>query len=185
MKEDNCMAFEIILEQYKDLIYHIIKRSCSRETEIMYGDDLFQEGCIALYEASVSYCEGKAATFSTFAYTLIHRRIIHYLRKINRERNHEVFSLDDNIEKDYDIRLTSNHVDDNPAKALASKWRLEAIYEFIQSLPENDQRIIMLREEANSYQEISNKLGIDKKKVDNRLSDIRRKYRKKKEEQFL
>ena len=43
----------------------------------------------------------------------------------------------------------------------------------------------MLREEANSYQEISNKLGIDKKKVDNRLSDIRRKYRKKKEEQFL
>ncbi|MDR4890108.1 sigma-70 family RNA polymerase sigma factor [Fredinandcohnia sp. QZ13] len=78
------MAFEELAEQYKPLIFQVIK------SLRLYGDKetFYQIGLIGLWEASTRFAPEKGVEFSTFAYSTIRGKLLDHLKKeaLHRER---------------------------------------------------------------------------------------------------
>lgn len=173
-------AFTELLQKFRPMIYSFFKNyhleggdySISRE-------DLYQEGCLALLEAVESYNEKKGAQFSTFAYIVIRRRIHHHLRKEFRKLKSEYYSLDALDEIDHYKSLASPSPTSTEENYRQQKIMLQ-IRDYIRTLDEEDRDIVAYRSQKKSYVEIAEILGINPKKVDNRLQkmkhDFRRRY---------
>lgn len=134
-------------------------------------DDLFQEGCLALYRAVNSYDEKYATKFSSYAYLLIRSRIINVLKKQQRTYDEERYSLDNYENPDHVAAFSCAD------QALAYHRETIArnhLRRFYDALPEQDRQIIELRKKAYTYKQIAGELAIDAKKVDNRIAAIRR-----------
>ncbi|MDO4499762.1 MAG: sigma-70 family RNA polymerase sigma factor [Erysipelotrichaceae bacterium] len=172
-------AYEELLKQYKNMIYSIIN---TYETD--YGDykvnreDLFQEGCIALYDACFSYTFDRDVKFSTYVYVLIKRRISLAYKKSLLTYQMETYSLDNISLSDHCSNIATQYVCDNPIAYHARQERNEAIQEKLSKLREQDREIIMLRINNYSYEEIAQKLNIKKKRIDNRLFRLKKQYLK-------
>ncbi|MCC3356117.1 sigma-70 family RNA polymerase sigma factor [Bacillus sp. REN16] len=78
------MEFEELAEQYKPLIFQVIKRLR------LYGDreTFYQIGLIGLWEASNRFDAGKGVEFSTFAFTTIRGKLLDHLKKEARYQDH-------------------------------------------------------------------------------------------------
>ncbi|MGN7300709.1 sigma-70 family RNA polymerase sigma factor [Ferdinandcohnia sp. SAFN-114] len=78
------MEFEELAEQYKPLIFQVIK------SLRLYGDreSFFQIGLIGLWEASTRFNPGKGVEFSTFAFSTIRGKLLDYLKKEVRYQEH-------------------------------------------------------------------------------------------------
>ncbi|WP_189655210.1 sigma-70 family RNA polymerase sigma factor [Bacillus sp. HNG] len=76
------MEFEELVEQYKPLIFRVIKRLR------LYGDKdtFYQIGLIGLWDASTRFDLEKGVEFSTFAYSTIRGKLLDHLKKEARYR---------------------------------------------------------------------------------------------------
>ncbi|MEH7235353.1 sigma-70 family RNA polymerase sigma factor [Bacillus sp. JJ1562] len=83
-KRTICMEFEELAEQYKPLIFQVIK------SLRLYGDreTFYQIGLIGLWEASTRFDSGKDARFSTFAFSTIRGKLLDHLKKEARYQEH-------------------------------------------------------------------------------------------------
>lgn len=163
---DNEACREII-EEFKLMIYSFINKY-----DLEYGDylvdkeDLFQEGCIALIDACRTFKDNNTTKFSTYAYIIIERRIqrvfFKSIRRYQKEfsydkyehNDHYNFVKEDKVKYEFDPRLLNNV-----------------------NLTSEDKKIITLRLKCYSYKEIASMLNITCKRVDNRLSRIKKIYR--------
>ncbi|MFS0821443.1 sigma-70 family RNA polymerase sigma factor [Bacillus sp. 1P02SD] len=114
------MEFEELAEQYKPLIFQVIKDLR------LYGDKecFYQSGLIGLWEASTRFDPDKGVEFSTFAYSTIRGKLLDHLKKeaLHRERCRPMgelifLSLTDgskgnsvNVIEEYGEGLTDNQV---------------------------------------------------------------------------
>ncbi len=114
------MEFEELAEQYKPLIFQVIKNLQ------LYGDreTFYQIGLIGLWEASTRFDSEKGVEFSTFAFSTIRGKLLDHLKKEARYREHyqpsgeEIFiklldfSKDDSVDliEEYGKGLTENQV---------------------------------------------------------------------------
>lgn len=172
IKKGDSKAVEEIIEEYRLMIYSIINNY-----ELEYGDyiiskdDLFQEGCIGLIEACKSYRDNDNTKFSTFAFVVIERRIkrsfFKMIRPYQKEYSFDKFTLLDHVESfrtptvsDKDICYLTENVENELEK--------------LKYITELDKKIIELRVQNYTYREIAKKLNIPVKKVDNRLSRLKR-----------
>lgn len=114
------MEFEVLAEQYKPLIFQVIK------SLRLYGDKetFYQIGLIGLWEASTRFDSGKGVEFSTFAFSTIRGKLLDHLKKETRYKEHcqpsgeqifmkiadgsEAYSID--LIELYGKRLTDNQV---------------------------------------------------------------------------
>ena len=87
---------ETLIEQYLNCVHWVIQ-SFIHVNEGVCGleyDDLYQEGCIALWRAAESFDEQRGAQFHSYAISVIHNHLLDYCRKI-QSRSVPLVSLED------------------------------------------------------------------------------------------
>lgn len=94
------MSFETVVEQYRPLIFYIIRKLHIRR----HVDEYVQIGLIALWEAYERYDETKGS-FCTFAFKMIRWHIVSQLRK---ETKHEYVPLPDSYVLKEDVDFLSD-----------------------------------------------------------------------------
>lgn len=80
-----------LVEEHLSVVHWTIRKHIY-VNESIYGmgyDDLFQEGCIWLCHAAVSY-HAEQALFATYAKTVVRNGLISYCRQLCRKENHFV-----------------------------------------------------------------------------------------------
>ena len=168
-------AFAILVKNHHRMIYRIIynHRLDSGDYRID-AEDLYQESCLALYGAVVTFEEKRGVRFSTYAYMVMNARIKSILRSHYRSGNCELYSLDRS--SDHDMNLC---VREDPAAYHREVRFREELEQFIASLDPQDRQILRMKEEDCSYRQISERLKINVKKVDNRLRFLKKRLKEK------
>ena len=166
-------AFAKLVDLYRRMIYKIIFAHHLDNGDFRVDpEDLFQEGCLALYSALFSYEEGHNARFSTYAYIVIRGRIRQTLRSQFRGVNEGVYSLDCSNDHDEVFR-----VKEDPESYHREEVFAEELDRFVKSLNSEDQTIFEMKKEDYSYRQIAERLKISVKRVDNRLRCLKKKLK--------
>lgn len=170
-KGDN-KAVQDIIEEFQLMIYSIIS-----SYELEYGDyvvsidDLFQEGCLGLIEACKSYKYNDDTKFSTYAFVVIERRIQRsFFRELKRYKTEYSFDKYEYIDRIEAFKYYS--VNDNPIKYPNDD--INEIIDNVSFATELDKKIIKLRTQNYTYKEIAEILNITSKKVDNRITRLKK-----------
>lgn len=129
------------------------------------SEDVAQEIFLKLYQNPASW--RPTARFSSWLYRVTFNACTDQWRK--RKQNPESELLENQ-----EIS-TSNAA---PDTSLIDKETAQLIHQAIDSLPEDQKKIILLYQEETSYEEISEILGISVKGVERRLYRARRKLRR-------
>lgn len=134
-------------------------------------DDLYQEGLLGLLSAIYSYKQGKGSSFRTYASVCIGNRIKLAIRDANSKKNvpfGNLVSIDDTV-----IASPESTED-----SFISNETQEAFDDFInRELSALEKSVIRLFLQDMSYKDISDKLEISVKSVDNAIQRIRTKFR--------
>ena len=175
-EECDDFAFGEIVKEYARMVESIISSYNSEFGDYKLNrDDLRQEAYIALFDACKSYKVGMDTKFSTFAYTCIKRRVHRFYSRYVRCYLKESTSLDSFETRDPGFLYYDSCVNEN-AYNKERENRIETLKLLMDSLNYEDRTIVDMRMNNYSYEEISNKLNINRKRVDNRLNKIKKKY---------
>ncbi len=179
VKANDSDAFEEILRQYKPMIYSFIQANRLELGDYSINkEDLLQEGIIALHQACLLYDEQNEASFHTFAHLVVQRRIKRIFMQNYRRYQHERYSIDA-VEDGMTYRnIASEKTNDNPNLALIRKENNALLRRCYDSLSPVERNIVILRENHYSYKEISERLNMSQKTVDNKIQKIRRRFKR-------
>ena len=179
IQEGNEEAYKLILDNFKKMICKLIHSYQSEIGDFKVDfDDIYQEACLSLYEACMTYKENQGMKFSSYAYLLIRSKVINRVRRFIRQYRGEYYSLDSYISIEYNKSLIATSVSENPV-AYHNEIELKKMIDiFINELPKQDKEIINLRLDGHSYKVIADTLNITTKRVDNRLESIKKKLKK-------
>ena len=171
-KEGDEEAFAALCRTYKNMIYKIIYTfDLDSGDYTMDLDDLYQEGCLALYDAVFTYEEERNVLFSTFAYIVIRSRIRSYIRRQRRIVYENMYSLDlHSHESELCVR-------EDPVTYHKELCFQQDLNKFFSELPKLDKQILVLRGDDCSYKEIAQRLDMSVKMVDNRLMKLRKRLK--------
>ncbi|MCR5485571.1 MAG: sigma-70 family RNA polymerase sigma factor [Clostridiales bacterium] len=137
-------------------------------------DDLIQEGLIGLFSAVNTYDASKGASFKTYARTCILNRMITAVRKNLRSSDVPsdfLFSIDEP-----GLQLTDP--DSDPQKIVSDQAEVSRVMETVdKQLSELERKVLNLYLSGSNYVEISERLSITPKSVDNALQRIRKKLK--------
>lgn len=132
-------------------------------------DDLVSEGILGLMNAVKTYDGQRGASFSTYAYSCVHNRIITAIKKSQR-----ISRCEENIEG---LELEGSQ---SPENIVISREELGEVLEWMErDLSKTEKNVFEMYMSGASYQEIADKLGISLKSADNALLRVRRKLRRK------
>lgn len=133
------------------------------------GDDLVQIGMIGLMRAVRTFKPDSSASFKTYASRCIRNSILDIIRKQKNSPEQHV-DLDGVFIPSDEQEPERLYIEDETSRLL-----LEAISSV---LNEREMSVLTLYLDAISYAEISEKLGIEKKQVDNTIYSLRKKIKK-------
>ena len=160
-------AFDRLCGNYSAMINKILASFEFRASE---RDDLYQEGLIGLYKATVLY-DSNISSFSTFAYICIRRSVISALKK--QSSVYSTIDIDEINENDFSLLEATN-----PEALFLSKESYDSLLVRIDSvLSPYESRVLKLYLHGISHNEIAASVGKDKKSVDNAISRIKLKLR--------
>ena len=176
IRNGNENYFNVILEDHRRIIYKIINNYTLEKGDYMLDtESLFQEGSLELYKAIFTYEENRGMSFTSYAYMVIRSKITTLVRNELKRFEDEHYSIDNYPNVDYHISLANMSISDNPVayhKELEFERKLDS---FLDKLNPEDRKIIEMRNDRVSYKEISERLHINTKRVDNRLRVLRNK----------
>lgn len=173
IKEGDTDSLDILIRKYMGLI-----RSQVRKSFLVGGDeeDLLQEGLLALINAVKLYDPSKNKSFSSYVTLCVHSRIIDTIRKATRGKHkilNDAFSL-------FDDETSFNPITTiDPLNNYLEKEKLQNFYKKLNIILNPLQnKLLKLYFEGYTYSEISDKLNISTKKVDNTLNTIKNKLKR-------
>ncbi len=167
-QSNDSAAVNELLHRHKSLVNKAVRRFFLPSGDT---DDLVQEGMVALFNAIMNYDEKAGASFTTFAYICVRKRIIDLIRKSSSGKNR---ALNDSVPLD-DVEIASG----NPETVYIEEERETLLMREIESvLSEEEQRIFYAYLDGDSYREIAASLSVSTKKVDNTLQKIRKSLKK-------
>ncbi|MGN1207847.1 MAG: sigma-70 family RNA polymerase sigma factor [Christensenellales bacterium] len=166
-KKGDLQALNMLMTNYKKLVNKIARKYFIIGADL---NDVIQEGMIGLFNAYSNFDTKKNVKFKTFATLCINRQIISAIKKAYKHANNDLID-DINLNEIYSNDKIISPEDDfiesesfknlkNEIKQKLSNLEIKILNEFLQN---------------SSYEEISSKLNISKKSVDNALSRIRNK----------
>ena len=181
--ENNEEAINIVIDKYKNCILSILKEYL-KEYNIIGVEvaDLYQEGLIGLMHAINTFDKEKNVSFYTYANACIKTSIISAMRQTFRMKNrilNNSYSLDMLIEDTnsslYDLCEDESN---EPNNVLINKEEKEELLNNIKSkLSKNELVIFELKLKGLKNDEIAELLGKDKKRIENAMSRIKKKYK--------
>ena len=161
-------ARDILIERNLRLVAHIIKKYYSNSKD---QEDLISIGTIGLIKGVTSFNGCKGTRLATYAAKCIENEILMYFRTQKKNQN-EIF-ITDPIETDDDGNaLTFMDIvceDEDIAENLDLKINSQKLYEYIDTLPQREKKILTLR------YGLYNTTPMTQKKVAKKL-DISRSY---------
>lgn len=166
--DGNANAFEDIVREYEKNIYNIALRMCGDREDAL---DISQESFLKAYHSLHSF-RGDSK-FSVWLYRIVSNTCLDFLRERKRRAEVPLAREDDDGEAEQaDIRDESL----SPETLLEQKLTREALRRGLASLPEDQRRILLLREiQGFSYDEIGQILSLESGTVKSRIFRARRK----------
>ncbi len=162
-------AVAVILKRYSGMILSRVS-SYIKMYSFLESDDLYQEGMIAVYFAIKAY-DHKSSSFSTFARLCVDRAIVDLIRKSCSKKS---------IPYNMFVELEDTTVDANltPEQICLGKEKLFEFNKKLKTLLTNKEYLVLMEYLSGlSYMEISKKLSITEKSVDNALCRIKQKLK--------
>jgi RNA polymerase sigma-70 factor (ECF subfamily) len=156
-------AFSRLVEKYQKRVYFLAYGMLGNQEDAL---DISQEAFLKAFRHLKGFRGG--SDFYTWLYRIAYNLVIDFVRKEGRKKNVE---YDDTYvppveESSHALRSSYSH----PGKELAQQELSRVIMNAIQSLPEQQRAVIVLREiEGLSYDEIARALDIRKGTVMSRL----------------
>jgi len=144
-------------------------------------EDLIQEGRIAIYSAILSYNSHARIPFLHFARLVVKRKIIDYLRGHNRKKHinfNEAYSLDANVAKNDQTTYLDLIQDprDPESMLITHEETRELVTDIHKQLSQLESKVFIYHYLLGlKQQELSRKLGLTPKALDNAIQRIRRK----------
>lgn len=161
-------AFDTLCASFKPLIYSYIMSLNVSPSE---RDDLYQEGLIGLLKAVRSF-DNESSSFSTYASICIKRSIISALRKLNRNNR---FELSANPESDF----SSAEWVPSPEYGVVERENSREWYNtFINDLSPFERRTFHMYMRGASYSRMAKELSCSEKSIDNAMTRIRAKLKR-------
>jgi RNA polymerase sporulation-specific sigma factor len=174
-KHGDSDAFRRLLTAYSPLMTSLANQFYSDEIAADAGiDDLMQEASIALYNAVMSYTEGKNTTFGLYAKICIKNRLVSFLR--------HVCAKNSNIGKEALEKLIDSSVmpnEDIPLERLISGEEVECLQKKIRSaLTDYEYSVFLLIAKGAATSEAAAILNVGEKSVLNAMARAKAKLRK-------
>jgi len=162
-------SLNLLMNNYKNFVNKIAKKYFIIGAD---NNDVIQEGMIGLFNAYNKFDKSKNVLFKTFASVCINRQIITAIKKAYKNSKSEFF---DDISGEI---LKSNTVYLSPEEDVILKEDYDNLLkEISEKLSTMENKIFNEFLKEQNYDEISKKLNISKKSVDNALSRIRSKLK--------
>lgn len=168
-KNGNLEARNILIERNLRLVAHIIKKYYSTSKD---QDDLVSIGTIGLIKGVSTFNHKKGARLATYAARCIENEILMYFR--NQKKRQNDVNIDDPIETDAEGNaltfLDIVYEEENFAENLDLKINSKKLYRALESFPEREKQILIMRyglynTKSYTQKEIANKLGISRSYV--------------------
>lgn len=154
----DAVAFENLYSRHKGPVYRYMLRLCRNEA---VAEELFQEVWMKLIKAKDNYIA--SAKFTTYLYTLAHNLFIDHYRKQSVRIVEDLSVEVDDIEYEH---ASAN----NPEYLTQTNQALSKLTSLIESLPNNQREVFLLREEAGmTVSEIAETVGINNEAAKSRL----------------
>ena len=161
--DGNTNAFEDLVLEYQDRVYHIALKMTSSQEDAF---DLSQETFLKAYRTLGSF-RGESG-FGSWLYRMCANLCIDFLRKRKRRGQEQILSLDETDEVGRPRELPDLRYE--PQRELERKEQRVRVREGLRRLPEEQRLILILRDvEGLSYQEISETLSIELGTVKSRI----------------
>lgn len=172
VKDGNDFAFDELISRYVS----VIKSKISGFRNLGIDDeDLFQEGLIGLLNAAKTFDSSGKASFSTYAGLCIKRRMYSLYKSVKRQKRVPVDSLVSFTENDENIKSSDLN---NPELVFIKKEEKALRNYYIEKTLSNlELKVLSMYLMGHSYTEISEKINVNHKTVDNALQRIKKKLR--------
>lgn len=165
-------ALAELIAGYTPMIRKTAGKFCASALD---ADDLSQEGMLGFLNAVYTFDSEKSnASFSTYAYVCVRNRIISALRTLGAEKNavfRQSIALDDLSDSGAENSRTPE------IKLIEREQYAELLNSFYSVLSDFEKKVLSMYLSGYSYNEISQRLNIEKKSADNALQRIKRKLR--------
>jgi len=154
VEDDNQAAYTILMERYRDSIYHTMLKMVRNHDD---AEDLTIEAFGKAFRKLASYTPSYA--FSTWLFKIATNNCIDFIRK----QRMKTLSIDEPMQEDgsadFSFNLKSNSLD--PEERYIRQQRRKIMRDLMEKLSEKYRQMIELRYfEELSYQEISEKLEL-------------------------
>lgn len=142
-------------------------------------DDINQIGLIGLVKAIRTYNPASSSSFKTYASHCIRNAVLDGVREAGAQKNAALNTSVSLPEKPEDFDCAANEFYKNPEEQYIAKEAEKALFDALcQVVGEKDFEIIKLYLSSVPYKEISKKLGVTSKKVDNTIYSVKKKIQK-------
>lgn len=169
----------MLIRKYNLLIWRSVNNLCLGYVPSgVERDDLFQEGCIALYGAFNTYDTNRNVPFYSFAKLCIERSIIGYIRKfssLSSKQFYSSLSLDAFVSDDVTLYYSDVLSDEKVISSL-TKYDEDVgdLYLYSPIINKFEKNVLVLQIAGYSYSESANQLKCSVKKIDNTIQKIKR-----------
>lgn len=179
-KDGNKLAIEYLINQNMDIVYAKAKYFFIKGLD---KEDVIQEGMLGLFKAIRDYQPAREASFRGFSQLCVHRQLISAIKRANRQK-HQPLNNSTSINKTYDYdnesgRSFSEILPDKKKKLedqFVYKEIINLVFQEIEKeLTELEKNVFYEYLDDRTYKEISQKLEINVKTVDNALQRARKK----------
>lgn len=182
INQQDSIAMRLLIQKYHGIIETVIRGIMYDQYLLQsYRDDLVQQGLITLIECAERFIMERQVKFNSFFSVCLERKIRNQVKSYYAYNGKYVnaVSLDMPIEGCEDLFISDNvestayelRGDCQLAKELLQE-QLDGLLDKCTSL---EQEIFQMKLEGYSYQEISDLLDCDLKKVDNTVQKVRKK----------
>ena len=165
-------AFDMIASRYLGLISSAAKKYRGMAADID-DSDMIQEGMVALLSACRSYDSDRGMSFKNYLMTCVENRYRSMMRSSARQRavpSRNMISLEEDADAAFDPTVTSL------PEMIETKEYIGSLHRILKnSLSNLEYKVAILHLSGYSYKEISNRLNISLKSVDNAQTRIRQK----------
>ena len=164
-------AFEMIAARYLGLISSAAKKYRGKFTDTD-DSDMLQEGMVALLSACRSYDSGGGMSFKNYLMLCVENRYRSLLRSANRKGavpTRNIISIEDGQDN-------ADPTESSPPELLESKEYIGTLRRVLKDrLSDLEYKVAILHLSGYSYKDISKRLNISLKSVDNAQTRIRQK----------